>query len=87
MARVNLQVSDERLASIDRAVAIRGASRTEFALRSSEAIADFRMVVRGPQRTTIAEGKERQVVMGDVIEQFGETTPGDAGTAAVSCRR
>ena len=39
MAQVNFQVTDERLAFIDRAAAIRGVSRTEFVLRSSEAAA------------------------------------------------
>ena len=37
--RVNFRVSSERLAFIDRAAAIRGVSRTEFVLRSSEAAA------------------------------------------------
>ena len=39
MPQVNLRTSSERLAFIDRAAAIRGVSRTEFVLRSSEAAA------------------------------------------------
>ena len=39
MAQVNFRISSERLASIDRAAAIRGVTRTEFVLRSSEAAA------------------------------------------------
>ena len=39
MAQVNFRVTDERLAFIDRAAAIRGVTRTEFVLRSSEAAA------------------------------------------------
>ena len=39
MPQVNLRASSERLAVIDRAAAIRGVSRTEFVLRSSEAAA------------------------------------------------
>ena len=39
MAQVNFRVIDERLAFIDRAAAIRGVTRTEFVLRSSEASA------------------------------------------------
>ena len=39
MAQVNFRVSDERLALIDRAAAVRGVTRTEFVLRSSEAAA------------------------------------------------
>ena len=39
MPQVNFRVSSERLAFIDRAAAIRGVSRTEFVLRSSEAAA------------------------------------------------
>ena len=39
MPPVNIRTSNERLAIIDRAVAIRGTSRTEFVLRSSEAAA------------------------------------------------
>ncbi len=39
MAQVNFRMSDERLAFIDRAAAIRGVTRTEFVLRSSEAAA------------------------------------------------
>ena len=39
MPQVNFRVSSERLAVIDRAAAIRGVSRTEFVLRSSEAVA------------------------------------------------
>ncbi len=39
MPQVNLRTSSERLAVIDRAAAIRGVSRTEFVLRSSEAAA------------------------------------------------
>jgi len=39
MAQVNFRVTDERLAFIDRAAAIRGVTRTEFVLRASEAAA------------------------------------------------
>ena len=39
MVQVNFRVTDERLAFIDRAAAIRGVTRTEFVLRSSEAAA------------------------------------------------
>ena len=39
MAQVNFRMSDERLALIDRAAAVRGVTRTEFVLRSSEAAA------------------------------------------------
>ena len=39
MSQVNLRTSSQRLAVIDRAAAIRGVSRTEFMLRSSEAAA------------------------------------------------
>ncbi len=39
MPQVNLRTSSERLAIIDRAAAIRGVSRTEFVMRSSEAAA------------------------------------------------
>ncbi len=39
MPQVNIRTSSERLAMIDRAAAIRGVSRTEFMLRSSEAAA------------------------------------------------
>ena len=39
MAQVHFRVSDERLAFIDRAASIRGVTRTEFVLRSSEAAA------------------------------------------------
>ena len=39
MPQVNLRMSGERLAVIDRAAAIGGVSRTEFMLRSSEAAA------------------------------------------------
>ena len=39
MPQVNVRTSSERLAIIDRAAAIRGVSRTEFVLRSSEAAA------------------------------------------------
>lgn len=39
MGRVNFRMKDERLARIDRAAAIRGVTRTEFVLRSSEAAA------------------------------------------------
>ena len=39
MPQVNFRTSSERLAVIDRAAAIRGVSRTEFLLRSSEAAA------------------------------------------------
>ena len=39
MAQVNFRMSTERLALIDRAAAIRGVTRTEFVLWSSEAAA------------------------------------------------
>lgn len=39
MPQVNIRTSSQRLAVIDRAAAIRGVSRTEFVLRSSEAAA------------------------------------------------
>lgn len=39
MPQINMRTSRERLAIIDRAAAIRGVSRTEFMLRSSEAAA------------------------------------------------
>ena len=39
MPQVNFRTSSQRLAVIDRAAAIRGVSRTEFVLRSSEAAA------------------------------------------------
>ena len=39
MPQVNFRTSSERLAVIDRAAEIRGVSRTEFVLRSSEAAA------------------------------------------------
>ena len=39
MVQVNFRMTDERLAFIDRAASIRGVSRTEFVLRSSEAAA------------------------------------------------
>ena len=39
MPQVNIRTSSERLIIIDRAAAIRGVSRTEFVLRSSEAAA------------------------------------------------
>ena len=39
MPQVNFRTSRERLAAIDRAATIRGVSRTEFVLRSSEAAA------------------------------------------------
>ena len=39
MPQVSLRVSSERLAVIDRAAAIRGVSRAEFMLRSSESAA------------------------------------------------
>ena len=39
MAQVDFRMKDERLALIDRAAAIRGVTRTEFVLRSSEAAA------------------------------------------------
>ena len=39
MPQMTLRTSSERLAVIDRAAAIRGVSRTEFVLRSSEAAA------------------------------------------------
>ena len=39
MAQVRLCMSSQRLAFIDRAAAIRGVTRTEFMLRSSEATA------------------------------------------------
>ena len=39
MPQVNFRMSSERLAVIDRAAEIRGLTRTEFVLRSSEAAA------------------------------------------------
>lgn len=39
MGQVNFRMKDERLALIDRAATIRGVTRTEFVLRSSEAAA------------------------------------------------
>ena len=39
MAQVQFRMSDERLAFIDRAAAIRGGTRTEFVIGSSEAAA------------------------------------------------
>ncbi len=36
MAQISLKVKDDRLAVIDRAASIRGVSRTEFLLRTSE---------------------------------------------------
>ena len=39
MGQVNFRMTDARLALIDRAAAIRGVTRTEFVLRSSEAAA------------------------------------------------
>ena len=39
MGQVNFRMTDERLALIDRAAAIRGVTRTESVLRSSEAAA------------------------------------------------
>ena len=39
MAQVHFRMSDKRLEFIDRAAAIRGVTRTEFVLRSSEAAA------------------------------------------------
>ena len=39
MTQVNFRMSDDRLAFIDRAAAIRGVTRTEFVLRASEAAA------------------------------------------------
>ena len=39
VAQVNFRMTEERLAFIDRAAAIRGVTRTEFVLRSSEAAA------------------------------------------------
>ena len=39
MPQVNIRTSSQRLAVIDRAAAVRGVSRTEFVLRSSEAAA------------------------------------------------
>ena len=39
MGQVNFRMKDERLALIDRAAGIRGVTRTEFVLRSSEASA------------------------------------------------
>ena len=39
MPQVNFRMTNERLAVIDRAAAIRGVTRTEFVLRSSEAAA------------------------------------------------
>ncbi len=39
MPQVNIRTSSQRLAFIDRAAAVRGVSRTEFVLRSSEVAA------------------------------------------------
>ena len=39
MGQVSFRMKDERLSLIDRAAAIRGVTRTEFVLRSSEAAA------------------------------------------------
>ncbi len=39
MGQVNFRMKNERLTLIDRAAAIRGVTRTEFVLRSSEAAA------------------------------------------------
>ena len=47
MAQVNFRMSEERLAFIDRAAAIRGVTRTEFVLRSSEAAA-----IENPERAS-----------------------------------
>ena len=46
MAQVNFRMKDERLSLIDRAAAIRGVTRTEFVLRSSEAAAIETLVER-----------------------------------------
>ena len=39
VGQVNFRMKDERLSLIDRAAAVRGVTRTEFVLRSSEAAA------------------------------------------------
>ena len=39
MGQVNFRMKDERQALIDQAATIRGVTRTEFMLRSSEAVA------------------------------------------------
>ena len=46
MGQVNFRMKDERLSLIDRAAAIRGVTRTEFVLRSSEAAAIETLVER-----------------------------------------
>ena len=46
MAQVNFRMKDERLALIDRAAVIRGVTRTEFVLRSSEAAAIETLIER-----------------------------------------
>ncbi len=46
MGQVNFRMKDERLSLIDRAAAIRGVTRTEFVLRSSEAAAIEALVER-----------------------------------------
>ena len=47
MGQVSLRMRDERLSLINRAAAIRGVTRTEFVLRSSEAAA-IEALVEGP---------------------------------------
>ena len=46
MGQVSFPMRDERLSLIDRAAAIRGVTRTEFVLRSSEAAAIEALVER-----------------------------------------
>ena len=46
MGQVSFRMRDERLSLIDRAAAIRGVTRTEFVLRSSEAAAIEALVER-----------------------------------------
>ena len=54
MPQVNIRTSSERLAIIDRAAAIRGVSRTEFMLESSEMAA----IEISNERTVIALDNE-----------------------------
>lgn len=54
MGQVNFRMRDERLLLIDRAAAIRGVTRTEFVLRSSEAAA----IETLNERPIIALGEE-----------------------------
>ena len=46
VGQVNFRMKDERLSLIDRAAAIRGGTRTEFVLRSSEAAAIETLIER-----------------------------------------